>query len=424
VRIDGAVSEIEALAERGAEKIYAQTQPYRYAFALAGRNRPEEAQTALRALAVNTSASATERAWAYSGLSVLLFVGSGDRQAMKKAALNAIQTDPDLFEGYGYAGLAESTMGHEEAAYQYYTRERNLLRSRRARADVDPTVVDSFVFTLTCNQGVEGDVAQALLTCRDAELLPQAGTISNGAVQQQAQFMETVHDNAGARSTVESMSGPSSLILSRLMLASASEDWSTAARLLPEAAKDPIAINSFWATAALASGAARAGDLEAAQKLIDATPTDCYGCLRARGQIAALKKDWPAAERWFSEAAKQGPSLPFANTEWGQMLLDKGDSDRAIAQFEEAVKRQPHFADPYQYWGEALLAKGDARSAITKFEAAVKYAPKWGRIQIQWGAALKKLGRNDEAQKKFAAAEALELIPSEKALLAQVKGQA
>ena len=84
------------------------------------------------------------------------------------------------------------------------------------------------------------------------------------------------------------------------------------------------------------------------------------------------------------------------------------------------MKRQPHFADPYQYWGEALLAKGDARGAIEKFEEAVKYAPKWGRIQIQWGAALKKLGRNDEAQKKFAAAEAVELVPSERALLTAV----
>jgi tetratricopeptide (TPR) repeat protein len=202
------------------------------------------------------------------------------------------------------------------------------------------------------------------------------------------------------------------------------EDWATAKDLWPEALKSPQLLQfRLWFDSWLAYATARTGNLDDAQRIIDATPTDCYGCLRVRGQIAQLKKDWPTAERWFTEAAKQGPSLPFANTDWGRMLLEEGDSDRAIAQFEEALKRQSHFADPYQYWGEALMAKGDYRAAVDKFEQAVKYAPKWGRIQIQWGAALRRLGRDAEATQKFAAAEALELVPSERALLAQVKGQ-
>ena len=62
---------------------------------------------------------------------------------------------------------------------------------------------------------------------------------------------------------------------------------------------------------------AKAGDVASAETLIEATPADCYLCLRVRGQIATAKHDWPTAERWFNEAARQGPSLPFAFTDWG-----------------------------------------------------------------------------------------------------------
>jgi len=63
------------------------------------------------------------------------------------------------------------------------------------------------------------------------------------------------------------------------------------------------------------------------------------------------------------------------------------------------------------------LAEGDARGAITKFEQALEYAPKWGCIQIAWGSALKRLRRDVEAMQKFTSTQAVELVPSERALL-------
>ena len=63
---------------------------------------------------------------------------------------------------------------------------------------------------------------------------------------------------------------------------------------------------------------ARDGDAANAQALIDTAPADCYLRLRVRGQIAADSHKWPAAERWFSEATRQVPSLPFAFSDWGQ----------------------------------------------------------------------------------------------------------
>jgi hypothetical protein len=81
----------------------------------------------------------------------------------------------------------------------------------------------------------------------------------------------------------------------------------------------------------LAYARARNGDLAGAQTLIAATPLDCYLCVRERARIAELAGDRAAADRWSTEARRQGPSLPFAFAERGQMLMARGDIAGAIA---------------------------------------------------------------------------------------------
>jgi tetratricopeptide (TPR) repeat protein len=195
------------------------------------------------------------------------------------------------------------------------------------------------------------------------------------------------------------------------------EDWPQAISRF-EAGTIANAVRALPLLPWLAYAKARNGDAAGADAIINATPSDCYRCLRVRGKLAALKSDWVTAEKWFAEAAKQGPSMPFANTDWAETLIAKGDFDGAIAQSREAVKRSPHFADAYEAWAEALLLKGDAKDSIAQFESAAKYAPKWGRVQISWGRALTKLGHASDAQAKFKVAESLFLVPSEKVLLA------
>lgn len=82
-------------------------------------------------------------------------------------------------------------------------------------------------------------------------------------------------------------------------------------------------------------------------------------CLRVRGQISAIAHDWSGAERWFSEATRQAPSIPLAYTEWGAMRLSKGDVSGAIEELESATRVGPRFADPLELGGEALTKKGD-----------------------------------------------------------------
>ena len=160
-------------------------------------------------------------------------------------------------------------------------------------------------------------------------------------------------------------------------------------------------------TAQLGYALALNGELAAGEAMAAATPLDCYRCVRIRGQIATLKGDRKGAEHWFGEAARLGPSLPFAHAEWGQMLVEAGDPAAAIPKLKEANKRGPRFADPLVYWGEALMAQGDFKGAVAKFAEANTYAPKWDRLHQKWGEALSKLGKVEEARAQAALAASL-----------------
>jgi tetratricopeptide (TPR) repeat protein len=144
-----------------------------------------------------------------------------------------------------------------------------------------------------------------------------------------------------------------------------------------------------WIQPLEALAMARSGDVGGAETLVAATPLDCYLCVRVRGQISAIKRDWPAAERWYSEAARQAPSLPFAYSEWGEMRLMKGDFDGAIANFEAAHQKTPHFADALKGWGDALTHQGQAKEALAKYNEALEYAPNWKELKEARGAAAK-----------------------------------
>ena len=169
-----------------------------------------------------------------------------------------------------------------------------------------------------------------------------------------------------------------------------------------------------WIRPLEALAQARSGDIPGAQAVISATPMDCYLCLRIRGQIAAEARDWPAADRWFAEAVRQGPSLPFAYADWGQTLLARGDADAAISKLQLAHAKGPNFADPLELWGEALMQKGDFSGAAAEFAAAARAAPRWGRDRLRWGQALARQGRADEAKTQWRAAARMEMSAADR----------
>jgi tetratricopeptide (TPR) repeat protein len=171
-----------------------------------------------------------------------------------------------------------------------------------------------------------------------------------------------------------------------------------------------------------ALAAAHLGDTKRAHALIDPMRMDCVLCLRFRGQIDAVDRNWNGAAYWFSRAARVAPSVPFPDTDWGQMLLAEGDYDGAIAKFQSAHTKGPHFADPLELWGDALMQKNRSDLALAKFAEADKYAPHWGRLHLEWGKALVYAGKPAGANKQFAIASHLELSASDAATLARMRG--
>ena len=167
----------------------------------------------------------------------------------------------------------------------------------------------------------------------------------------------------------------------------------------------------------LAFAEAELGDFAGAHALIDPTPADCDLCMRMRGRIAALEHRYDDAGKDFAMVAARSPSIPFADSDWGAMLMAKGDFDGAIAKFAAANKLGPHFADPLEGWGEALMLKNRSDLAVAKFAEAAKYAPNWGHLHLMWGKALFYAGQKDEARKEFAAARRLDLSPADEAEL-------
>jgi tetratricopeptide (TPR) repeat protein len=162
---------------------------------------------------------------------------------------------------------------------------------------------------------------------------------------------------------------------------------------------------------------AKLGDAGSARALAAKLPADCYPCAIARARIETIARNRPAADALFADAVRLAPSLPFAYTDWGEMLLRKGDYDGAMAKFALAQEKGPHFADPLEKWGEALMQKNRSDLALAKFAEANKYAPNWGRLHFEWGRALFYAGRKGEARKQFAAAAALDLSQTGRAAL-------
>jgi tetratricopeptide (TPR) repeat protein len=173
----------------------------------------------------------------------------------------------------------------------------------------------------------------------------------------------------------------------------------------------------------LAEAEAHTGRFATAEAVISRAPGDCVACETARGEINALENQPDGAAYWFRRAGSDAPSIPFADTDWGAMLLREGNYDAAIDKFKQANLNGPHFADPLEMWGEALMRENRSDLALAKFAEANKYAPNWGRLHLEWGRALFYVGNSTAAGKEFDTAARLDLSSSDAAMLARLRAR-
>ena len=431
---EGKPGELDSVIERAAEAVFARAQPYRYGVYLEGQGRIAESFSALRKLA--QQGPKNETAWADVGLSLMAGFRGDDTAAWAFHA-EGVRANPDLPNLYDSLGPVDSLEGHDQALLRDARRSLTLLKGGRAR-ESDLSEIPSWVRS---DESLEasflGDYRTALA---DNVFSPGSGG-AGFVLSSSARYAALLHDAALARDYLSQLGkmGKAGDRQSRnaeaqiaTLISLQAGDW----RATIAQADDAVSIahhteaeTNGWINAEfqlrarvlpyLAYAHAMRGEFEAADRIFQSLPLDCDICLRYRGKAAALRKNWTGAAHWFALVAARSPSIPSADTDWGEMLLRKGDYDAAIANFTLANQKGPHFADPLEMWGEALMQKSRSDLALAKFEEADTYAPNWGRLHLKWGEALLYAGHKDEAQRQFASAAILDFSPADETSLAR-----
>ena len=430
--VPGSESDLDAMVQQAAERVYKLTQPYRYGVYLADQNRGDEAINVFKAMA--QTGTTEERAWGYNGWLVF----ASDSITLPSIMSLYQQTkalDPENGLVLSNAAGNEVSAGRFEAALADY-KQTLILEKGRSQGKIRADIIGTYILSTNSNidrlLGAFHDGAQKRIELINAGGTPGGTSFSSGL----AQLQMREHDLAAARVTLRDplpdrttfgRVGTYSFNLqaAKLSLDFMAEDWTSV--LGDGKALDPL-LTQYSALRALLPNAvtpfvayaqAKLGNYTAAEASMANTPGDCYPCLIARGQIAAMQKQDARADYWFNLAVKSAPSIPFAYTDWGQALMRRGDLTGAIAQFKLANQKGPHFADPLEMWGEVLIAQNRSDLAIAKFTEAEKYAPNWGRLHLKWGEALLWTGKTADAQKQFARAGELDLTAAEKSELAR-----
>jgi tetratricopeptide (TPR) repeat protein len=426
VTFTGKPGDLDALEQKAAERIFATVDPINIVLYLAGKNRIDEALAAATHH-VAIAQSTRDLAGAYSLQGNMIRNATGDvRRALAVVHL-AIALDPKAAPQRMEAISSSRMLGHDEEA----------LAQARVIATLHPE--DNIASWRTSNgfayvqelgarwrAAFSGDFATlAILPSNFAYTRPDTTVLH-------AQGLARQHDIGAARARLEEAAAegqpdPGEVARAKYYIDTVRNDWRAVAADAQDYANVAATYNEGMrkllvqtrVMPLLARPLAAQGNFDAAQKALMATPLDCFDCVLARADVAALAHDWRGADTWYVRAVHLAPSLPFAYTNWGQTLLQKGDLAGAIAKFDLAHRKGPHFADPLELWGEALMLENRSDLALAKFSEAARYAPNWGRLHLKWGEALHYAGRDAEAKKQFALTAALYLAPSERAELSK-----
>jgi len=437
-RFDGNEADLDKLVTRAAERIYNQTQPFRFAVYLLNHGRVAEGNEVLKNLALNGPQS--EKPWAYA-LWMYLATGPDAEKDMLDRAHEATGLDPQNMLAQMNAATADATAGHDEGVLREALATRQVHEEGRGEVTEKAALIMGQQADSTIAEE-DGDYQAAAKIYPTMETEPDFNGSRWTSHYMQAVDDAKMHDPGASLRDLDTYTDQELFHLSsegsgynlvnfdfpQFQRFAALDEWQAARKdmegaLATKEARDPVELvtlrSQAWPWLALAD--AKSGDLKSARATIAKTRLDCYLCLRVRGQIDALAGQPGVAAFWFAEAVNRAPSIPFADSDWGAMLLAKGNFEAAIAKFTLANQKGPHFADPLEMWGEALIAKNRSDLALVKFAEADKYAPNWGRLHLKWGEALLWFGDKAQANKQFDSAASLELSSPEKSELARVR---
>ena len=356
VSVGGASGDLDKLEQVAAEQIFAKVEPTNIVIYMLAEGRDGEA---LAAAARGTQAGdeSAERADAYSLWSGATRTVTGDMKLALARAKIAADINPKLLTARLEMMAAFALMGHDEEALRQAQAMRGFKEQDQPKAEQG----HGFAQILTRGESIRNASTGSFTIAATEDLCPNCSQSRKFATQ--AESAARAHDGAQSRALAAKAvaAGPAAdMAGSRIAdtdIARAEyyskadlEEWRAAvgsARAYEADVKSDPAMSQglkavtlrIRAAPLLAYALARAGDPAGAQAAIDATPPDCYLCIRTRGLIAAAAKQWDRADWWLARAAASGPSLPFAYTDWGRALLDQDEPDAAIAKFAIASQK-------------------------------------------------------------------------------------
>jgi hypothetical protein len=420
-RLVGRAEEIDSLLARSAEGVYAQTHPFLYSQWLGQKGRVEEENAVLQRLLLQPDE--TERLWALTRLADRETSFDGQR----RYAEAALRIRNDFMPAMSALAWAHNQAGHlEEALRLFAEMERN---RNRLRAQIKPELADQ---TLLIAEGWRtihmGDHLASARVSRAVANLQTGGTARDMSALYSARGWAQAHDITRARSVLdEAAFGPAGLDAligrfgrendPRLWFDIGLGDWrSAAAKFL--AVEVPHADHHLRSVQAIV--AAKGGRVDRAMAILRTMPNDHYEGVVARGVTAAAAGRPGLADRYFREAARQGPSLPSAHYWRADALLARRDTAGAIGEAQLAHQKGPRWAEPLKLWGDALMRRGEAGAAADRYAAAADLTPRWGALHIEWGKALWRSGEREEARAKLRAAARMDLSTTDRARLRRI----
>ena len=405
----------DAWMAAAAEAALREIDPFRYVSLLNTRGRFDEAKPILNNLRV--SGSVTDRAWAWTATATNLR-RQGDLAGGLAASRIAYRLDPNSDSTANGLVNHERLLGHTEAV-RFYARVALRATDPKNRARVSHRTAQAMSWE---NDWLGAYRQTGALMARQQWGRPQY-PIGLGYIHGLA--LTRLHEpSATGLFAADLRLGDDMALRVGIETIAEAGRWSEATPFLerpwqPDVADPGLGLYRDrimrWPWQAYV--AAREGRFDAAREIAARTPTDCYLCVRMRGRIEALAGQPATADRWFSEAVRQGPSLADADHEWAEAKLARGDRNGALVLAAQAARKAPRWADPLKLQGDVRLATGDAKAAARAYADASVLAPRWGALHLKWGEALAKLGKADEARAKWRAAATMDLSAADRARL-------
>ena len=386
----GPPASVDALMMKAAEAVYAQTQPYRYSVYLARTGRSAEALQVLQTLA--REGDARERAWAYIGWGTF----APDLRAGVVLLHRGLSLNPRLAPGWTALADQETMLGHDQAALQALQKADHLLNQADAGGTSPRAAAQNRLIVEARSAELTGDFAAAARDWAAAGREPGQQWNSTEAGAREAIDLALDHDlsvlDDPARWTAVGSTAFGPLLHANAEIARAISggDWPGAAVRLEAIEREAqqkgadVYDAQVWSTQVhpwRAYALAQAGRLPEARAMADATPLDCYPCLRARGLVALAAGDRPGAAGWLEKASSADPLLPFAWLDRARLVLSLGDPLKAVDLALRARRLGPQWADAASVLGEARRRLGRCADAAKAFDAAAKLAPRWAQAR-------------------------------------------